>query len=417
MSKYIIRGNKKLRGKIEISGSKNASLAILATALLNKNEVTFYNVPQIEDVKTMIFILKKIGCKVIIDCDKITISSKDVRSYEIPKELMNKARSTVILAGALIGRFNKAVFYYPGGCNIGKRPIDIHLEGFEKIGINVKNIEDKIICETNKLKSNKIYLKFPSVGATENLILASVFIKGTTCIYNAAKEPEIKDLVNCLNKMGARIYGAGTNKITIVGVKELKKTSYRIMPDRIEAGTYLGVVTATKGNIELTNINPTDLVNVLYEFKKMGCKVYFNNNTIKLYAPKRIKSVDINTQVFPGIPTDMQPIFTSILCVSNGTSIIQENIFEKRFEYCDELVKMGAKIKRIDDKKILVKGVNQLEGKKVNAKDLRGGASLIIAGLMANNETTIENAFNILRGYEKIDKKLKSIGANIKFVK
>lgn len=417
MSKYIIKGNKKLSGKIEISGSKNASLAILATALLNKNEVTFYNVPQIEDVKTMIAILKKVGCKVIINCDKITISSKDVNSYEIPKELMNKARSTVILAGALIGRFNKAIFYYPGGCNIGKRPIDIHIDGFEKIGVNVKQFEDKIICETNKLKTNKIYLKFPSVGATENLILASVFIKGTTCIYNAAKEPEIKDLANCLNKMGARIYGAGTNKITIVGVKDLKKTSYRIMPDRIEAGTYLGIAAATKGSVELTNINPTDLVNVLYEFKKMGCRVSFNNNTIKLYGPKKIKSVNINTQVFPGIPTDMQPIFTSLLCVANGESVVQENIFEKRFEYCEELIKMGANIKQIDENKIIVKGINKLEGKRVYAKDLRGGASLIIAGLSANNETIIENAFYILRGYEKIDKKLKSIGANIKFVK
>lgn len=412
--KYVVEGGKRLKGEIDISGSKNAALPILATSLLNPNEVTFYNVPKIEDVKITLMILRKLGCKINIKCDKITISSKNVRINEIPKDLMNKARSTVVLAGALIGRFRNATFYYPGGCNIGKRPIDIHLEGFKKLGVNVKFSDNKIECKANILKSNRIKLNFPSVGATENIILASVYIKGTTYIYNAAREPEIKDLANCLNKMGAKIYGAGSNKIVIVGVAKLKSAVYRIMPDRIEAGTYLCAAAITNGKIKINNVNSLDLVKVLYKLKEIGCKIYINNNSIKLFAPKIINSTNIETLPYPGFPTDMQPIFSTVLCKAKGISYIKENIFESRLEFCNELKKMGANIRKIDNNKVAIYGVNTLKGAKVEAKDLRGGASLIVAALASENTTTIENASNILRGYENIEKKLNSLGANVK---
>ena len=375
MSEFIINGGKKLNGEIKISGSKNAALPIIAASLLNKEKVTLYNVPNIEDVNTTIKILRILGCKVTEKCDKIEISSQEIKSTEIPKELMKKSRSTVIIAGALIGRFKKATFSYPGGCNIGARPIDLHINAFRDLGIKVTENESKIECSADKIKGTKIYLKFPSVGATENTILASVLADGITTIYNAAKEPEIKDLVTFLNKSGAKIYGAGSSKIKIIGVKNLHKVNYRIMPDRIETGTYLCIGAITKGFVKLDNVNPLDLLNILYKLKYTGCKVTFNSNSIMLRAPNRLKAIDVSTRI------------------------------------------MGAKIYINDENNCAeVLGVKELKGTTVICNDLRGGASLITAGLVSKGKTIVLNAENVLRGYEKIDKKLQDLGADIELI-
>lgn len=413
MSSFIIEGGRKLKGEINISGSKNAALPILATAILNPNKVTFYNVPNIEDVRTTIRILKCLGCKVTSKYGKITVCSQNIKNNEIPKELMEKARSTIVLVGALLGRFGKACFYNPGGCNIGERPIDLHLSGFKKLGVTITNENGRIECKTSKLIPNKIYLNIPSVGATENIILTSVLIKGITNIYNPAKEPEIRDLVNCLNKMGAKIYGVGTNKITIIGVEKLKSTSYRIMPDRIEAGTYLSAAAITGGKIKINNVNPQDLWNYLLKLKQTGCKISLNGNSIKLIAPKVLKATNISTGFYPEFPTDLQSIFTTIMCCAKGISIVKENIFENRFLYCEELKKLGANIEK-EDNTIKVYGTSKLIGDVVKCNDLRGGASLILAALSAKGITKILNIENVFRGYENIEEKLKKLGANIK---
>lgn len=416
MSSYIIKGGQKLSGEIINSGSKNATLPILATCILNPNPVTFYNVPNIEDVRTTLKILQILGCKITKKCDRITISSENMNNTEIPKELMHKLRSTVILVGALLARFKKATFSFPGGCNIGARPIDLHIKAFKELGIQVEEKNNEIVCNANEIQAKKIKLDFASVGATENIILASVYSKGTTYIYNAAKEPEIKDLANCLNKMGARIYGAGTSKIVIIGVNKLYATNYRIMPDRIEAGTYLCAAIMTKGNIIIKNTSPTDLMEVLYKLKEIGCKVTIKTDQIILRSPKRIKCTNITTKVYPGFPTDMQPIFTAVLTKAEGKSKIEENIFENRFEFCKELNKMGAEIK-IDNHEILINGVRDLKNSVVESTDLRGGAALIIAGLSTKGTTIVKNAEYVLRGYEKLCEKLNSLGADIVLVR
>ncbi len=413
MLSYIIKGGNKLYGKVKVSGSKNAALPIIATSILNEEPVTLYNIPDIEDTKITLDILKILGCKITRNHDKITICSKDMNKTAIPKELMHKLRSTVVLAGAIIGRFKEATFSYPGGCNIGARPIDLHLDAFQKLGITIDEKEDYIHCRCKEIIGKRIKLKFPSVGATENIILASVYAKGATHITNAAKEPEIKDLAKCLNSMGAKIYGAGTSEITIFGVKKLHKTEYKIMSDRIETGTMLGAVAGVGGKITVENTNPENLLTVLYSFKEMGCKITINRDKITLKAPNELKPVNIETQPYPGFPTDMQPIMGAILTKADGKSVITENIFENRFKYAEELIRMGANIIQ-NDKSLEIEGVNTLTGKDVMSKDLRGGAALVIAGLMSEGITKVENIEYILRGYENIDKKLKSLGANIK---
>ena len=417
MLSYIINGGNKIKGETINSGSKNAALPILATAILNPNEVTFSNVPDIDDIRTTIKILTILGCKVTRNCDKITISSSKITKTEIPEELMHRCRSTVILVGALIGRFKRATFSFPGGCNIGARPIDLHIKALKKLGVNFFENESKFSCQTKAIDGTTVYLDFPSVGATENIILTSVYANGTTHIKNAAKEPEIKDLANCLNKMGAKIYGAGTRNITIIGVKKLKKIQYRIMPDRIEAGTLLCSAAITNGEIVLHKSDPTSIINVLYTLKKIGCDITIKGDTIVLKGPKEIKPISIKTNPHPGFPTDLEPIFTAVLIKANGISRIQENIFENRFEFCKELVKMGANINKNEQgNEITIYGVNSIKGRIVTSKDLRGGASLILAGLVANGTTVINDAEYVLRGYENIDKKLNLLGANIKIV-
>lgn len=416
MLSYIINGETKLSGEVNISGSKNASLPILATSILNTEPVTFYNVPKIEDTRITLEILKILGCNINTKSDKIIISSKNMKRTEIPKEYMNKLRSTVILAGAMIGRFKKAKFSTPGGCNIGQRPIDLHIKAFKKLGIDVEEKNGYIECKSKKIKGNKITLDFPSVGATENIILAAVYSKGTTYIYNAAREPEIYDLAKCLKAMGAKIYGVGTSKITIIGVQKLHGTEYRIMPDRIEAGTLLCAAAITRGNITINNVNPSSMTSILYTLKDIGCKISIKQNKISLKAPTNIKKINITTEPYPGFPTDMQPIFGAVLTKSIGVSNITENIFENRFRYTEGLIKMGANIEE-QNKKITITGVKKLYGSNVESNDLRGGAALVIAGIAAEGITRVNKAEYILRGYENLEEKLTKLGANIKLEK
>ena len=412
MSSYIIEGGHKLEGTVKISGSKNSALPIIAATILNAGKTTLYNVPNIQDTQMMYKILETLGAKIEKKNGKIKIDTSKIEKFEIPPELMHKMRSSVILAGALIGRYQKATFSYPGGCDIGSRPIDLHLKSFEKLGIQVNQNHGNIECNAEKIKGEKIDLDFPSVGATENAILASVLAEGTTIITNAAREPEIIDLQNFLNKMGTKIVGAGTDEIQIEGVKKLKDISYNIMPDRIETGSFLCFAAATKGNIILENVNATHITPIISKLEEAECKIETSKNKIKIIAPKKLKAIDIKTMPYPGFPTDMQSVFASMLTIAKGTSIIVENIFENRYKYTQELNKMGAKI-TVEGKSAIIRGTRKLYGADVKATDLRGGAALVLAGLIAKGKTQVEDIEYILRGYEKLDYKLQNLGANI----
>ena len=415
MSSYIIEGGHKLEGTVKISGSKNSSLPILAATVLNVGKTTLYNVPNIQDTQMMFKILETLGGKVEKKNNKIIIDTSKINKFEIPEELMHKMRSSVILAGALLGRYKKAIFSYPGGCDIGSRPIDLHLRSFEKLGINVVQNYGNIICDAEKIKGEKIDLDFPSVGATENAILASVLAEGTTTITNSAREPEIIDLQNFLNKMGAKVIGAGTNEILITGVKKLKDISYNIMPDRIETGTFLCLAVATKGNLILENTNAEHITPVITKLQEAECKIEIEKNKIKINSNKKIKALDIKTMPYPGFPTDMQSVFSAMLTTAKGTSIIVENIFENRFKYTQELNKMGAKI-TVEGKSAIIRGVRKIYGANVKATDLRGGAALVLAGLSAKGVTKVDDIEYILRGYENFDKKLRNINADIQMI-
>ena len=413
MASYIINGGKRLEGEVDISGSKNASLPIIAATLLNKGITKLYNVPNIHDVKIMLKILKVLGCKIKKNSDKIIIDSRKINTREIPDELMNQMRSSVILAGALISRNKEAVFSYPGGCDIGARPIDLHLEGFRKIGMNIDENSGYIRCKCDEIVGNEITLDFPSVGATENIMLASVYGEGTTVIKNAAREPEIIDLQNFLVKLGANIKGAGESVIIINGVKPIKKDiSYTVMPDRIEAGTILCAAAITGGKVKINKVIPEHISSIIYKLEKMDCKINIDKRSVYIEAPKKLKAEDIKTMPYPGFPTDMQSIITATLSIAKGSSMVVENIFENRYKYTSELIKMGAKIK-IEGKTAVIKGVRKLSGAKVNSTDLRGGAALVVAGLAAKGKTEVNNIEYVLRGYENLDKKLQKLGAKI----
>lgn len=413
MKEYVIEGGKCLSGSTYVSGSKNASLPILAATILNAGTTKLYHVPRIRDTKITLEILRLLGCKIKLNNDKIVINSKNMNQVEIPEEQMRQMRSTVILAGAILGRFKKAVFSYPGGCDIGARPIDLHIAAFRKMGVTVKEEAGYIRCKCDGLKGANIHLEFPSVGATENIILAAVKAEGVTKITNAAMEPEIMDLVKLLKQMGAKITGEGTNEVEIIGVDSLKDTSYQIMPDRIEAGTLLCFAAGTGGSIELKSAEPLHMIPILEKLEECGCNIQTDRKTIVLEAPKRLKAMDIKTMPYPGFPTDMQSVFGGMLTMAKGTSVITENIFESRFRYCQELGRMGAKID-ISGSNAIVKGVRKLSGAKVEATDLRGGAALLMGGLMAKGITRIQKIEYIARGYEKLEEKLRDLGANIK---
>lgn len=415
MQKYIIKGGEKLEGEVRISGSKNAALPIIAATILNSSKSTLYNVPDIHDTQMMFEILKILGAKIDKRKNKVIIDTSKIKKCEIPEDLMRQMRSSVILAGSLIGKYKKATFSYPGGCDIGSRPIDLHLKGFEKLGITIQKEYGNINCKVEKIVGARIDLDFPSVGATENIILASVLAEGQTIINNVAREPEIIDLQNFLNKMGAKIKGAGSNQVIIQGVKELKEVSYNIMPDRIEAGTFLCAAAITGGNIKLNEVNPEHITPAIAKLEEANCKIKIEKNSIEINAPKKLKGLEIKTMPYPGFPTDLQSLFVSTLTIARGTSLMVENIFENRYKFIPELVRMGAKI-TIEGKSAIIKGVRKLYGANVKATDLRGGAALVLAGLSAKGVTTIENIEYILRGYENFEIKLQKLGAQIQYI-
>ena len=415
MASIIIKGGNKLNGEVKISGSKNASLPIIAASILSGKKTTLFNVPDIHDTQVTLKILRYLGCKVYKNHDRIEINSKYIDKMEVPESLMREMRSTVILAGALLGRFREVTFSYPGGCDIGARPIDLHLKSFKKLGINIAEEYGFIRCSCDKIVGVDIDLDFPSVGATENIILASVFAQGKTSITNAAREPEIVDLVNILNKMGARISGEGTNVIEIEGVTKLHEVKYRVMPDRIEAGTFLCAGAMAGGKIKITNARTEQLIPIISKLEEAGCQIEKDNTSVTLQAPKRLKAIEIKTMPYPGFPTDMQSIFGSMLSFAKGTSIITENIFENRFKYLQELKRMGAKSKQ-EGNVAIITGVKMLTGAKVKSTDLRGGAAMVLAGLKAKGITEVTNIEYILRGYEGLETKLRKLGADINLV-
>ena len=415
MAQYIIQGGNRLEGEINASGSKNASLPIIAASILNGKNTTLYNVPNIQDIKITLEILRLLGCKTDRKNGKIIIDSSGMGKTEIPKDLMHKLRSSVILAGAIIGRFKKAVFSYPGGCDIGARPIDLHIKALRKLGINIQEEAGFIICSTDKIIGADIHLDFPSVGVTENVMLASVLAEGETTITNAAMEPEIVDLQKFLNRMGAKVSGAGENVIRIQGVKELKNVSYNVMPDRIEIGTFLCMTAITGGNTIINNVNNEDIKSITSKLEEAGVKIKQEKSKIEIIAPRKLKAVDIKTMPYPGFPTDMQSVFGAMLTVAKGTSVIVENIFENRFKYLNELKKMGAKAS-VEGKIAIIKGAKKLHGVEMNAPDLRGGAAICTAALAAKGQSTINNISHILRGYENFDKKLQKLNAQINLI-
>lgn len=413
MEKYIIEGGHKLEGVVNISGSKNAALPIIAATILNGGISVIENCPNIHDVQMMFTILEELGANVEKSGEKIIVDTTNINKMEISANLMREMRSSVIIAGALIGRFKKCTFTYPGGCEIGARPINMHIDGFKQLGVKVDEEYGYISCQAENLKATDITLDFPSVGATENIMLASCLADGNTYIRNVAREPEIKDLQDFLNKMGANIKGAGSNTIVVSGVKKLHDVEHKVISDRIEAGTYLCIAAATRGNLELINVNSEHIFAIIHKLKRMGIKIRNTTNSINIETTERILPTTIKTNPYPGFPTDMQSQIAALLTTVKGTSIIVENIFENRFKYANELIRMGANI-NIEGKTAIIQGVPKLYGTEVETKDLRGGAALVLAGLMADGITTINGINYLERGYENLVEKLSIIGAKIK---
>ncbi len=414
MEKFVIEGLKKLSGEVSISGSKNSALPIMAAALLTDEECVIKNVPALRDILIMEDILNTISVKtdfsqknniMRIKADNITSDSDD-------SELTGKIRASFLTAGSLLSRFGRTRISMPGGCSIGTRPVDLHLKGFSKLGAEISNEFGIVDLKSKKLKGGEIYLDFPSVGATENLIMAAVLAEGRTTISNAAMEPEITDLCSFLRKMGADISGAGTDTIKITGVKRLHGASHSVIPDRIEAGTFM-IAGAACGKITINNVIPEHLRPIVSKLRETGALVVEKGSSITVENTGEIKNTDIKTMPHPGFPTDMQPQFMSLMTLGKGTGVIKETIFENRFLHVGELHRMGADIKT-EGNSAIIRGVKRLTGTRVKATDLRAGAALIIAGLCAEGITEISNIFHIERGYYRIEDKLISLGANIK---
>lgn len=412
MSQYVIKGGKRLEGELHVDGSKNAVLPIIAATLLSGDKTYLKHCPRIDDVEIMIEILKQLGCHVNWEDDTLAIDTSTLQSYDINEALVKKMRSSIILLGALIGRCGEAKISYPGGCKLGARPIDLHLAALKKMGTLIREEQGFIICKNSQLQGAKIYLDLPSVGATENIMLAAACAQGETVIFNAAREPEIIDLQDFLNSCGAKIKGAGTSTIVIEGIKKLHGTDYGVIPDRIIAGTYLTAAAITRGNILLNHVNPVHLKAVLDKFTEMGCIIHSEEKRIILEAPKVLKGVNLSTAPYPGYPTDMQSQCMALMCTCSSNSMIKENLFEARFKAAYELIKMGAQI-TIEGQKAVIMPCKCLIGQNVIAEDLRGGAALVLAGLAAEGVTTVGEIYHIKRGYQHMDRDLKLLGAQI----
>lgn len=413
MNDFIkIRGGNRLKGEVTISSSKNATVAILPAVVLASEVVKLYDIPEIEDINALVTILRKLNIKVVMNEDNFTIDPTEIENVVLDGDEVRKLRASYYFMGALLGRFKHVKMLYPGGCNLGPRPIDLHLKGFESLGATVKTDGDNIEIFADELIGDEIYLDIASVGATINIMLAAVFAKGRTIIRNAAKEPEIIDLSSMLNKMGAEIRGAGTSDLIIDGVKRLKGCIHDIIPDRIEAGTYICMAVAMGDGVTVKNVIPQHLEALLSKLEEMGVEMNVGSDFVEVYGAKNLKSIDIQTQTFPGFATDLQQPITPLLCVANGESNVNETIYPKRFKHCFELNKMGANI-TVGDAKATIVGPCKLHGTEVTATDLRCGAGLIIAGLMADGETIIHDAYHIYRGYDNIVTKLRNIGGDI----
>ncbi len=416
MEQYVIKGGNPLVGEVEIGGAKNAALAILAAGIMTDDTVVIENIPDVKDINVLIQAIEGIGAKVDRrDRHTVAINGANIDALNVDNEYIKKIRASYYLLGALLGKYKKASVPLPGGCNIGSRPIDQHLKGFRALGADVKIEHGYVIAEAKSLKGSHIYLDVVTVGATINIMMAASLAQGNTIIENAAKEPHVVDAANFLNSMGANIKGAGTDVIRIKGVQSLHRTEYSIIPDQIEAGTFMFAAAATKGDVTVKNVIPKHLEATTAKLIEIGCEVEEFDDAVRVVSSKGLHHTHVKTLPYPGFPTDMQPQIAVALALSSGTSIVTESIFENRFKYVDELARMGANIK-VEGNTAIINGVERFTGAHVNAPDLRAGAALVIAGLAAEGITVVDDVHYVERGYECFEEKLKSLGAQMEKV-
>lgn len=416
MEQYVIKGGNPLVGEVEIGGAKNAALGILAAAIMTDETVTIDNLPNVRDINVLLSAMEGIGAKIErLGEHKVKINGSLIHDLSVDYEYINKIRASYYLLGALLGKYKKAEVAFPGGCAIGTRPIDLHLKGFRALGADVDIQHGLISATAEHLVGNHIYLDKVSVGATINIMMAASMAEGKTIIENAAKEPHVVDVANFLNSMGANIRGAGTDVIRIVGVEKLHKTEYSIIPDQIEAGTFMFAAAATKGDVTVKNVIPKHLEATTAKLIEIGCEVEEFDDAVRVVSSKPLHHTQVTTLPYPGFPTDMQPQMSVLLALAEGTSTVTESIFENRFKYVDELTRMGAQVK-VESNIAIITGVEKYTGARVSAPDLRAGAALVIAGLAAEGITIVDDIYYIERGYEHFEEKLASLGAMIEKV-
>ncbi|MCL1851918.1 MAG: UDP-N-acetylglucosamine 1-carboxyvinyltransferase [Peptococcaceae bacterium] len=412
MNQYLINGGQRLEGCITVGGSKNASLPLLAASLLGEGESTLHNIPQLSDVQHMVEVLESLGAKTYSDGDALTIEAQTITGVSISENSMRQMRASNLFLGPLLARLGMARIPLPGGCRIGSRPMDQHLKGLAALGVDIIERHGYIEAKSAGMRGADIYFDVPSVGATENLMMAAVAAEGTTVLRNAAREPEIVDLQNMLNAMGAQIAGAGTSMIRVNGRRPLHGTTYTVVPDRIEAGTHMLAAVMTQGDLEINDVVPEHMSPVIAKIKQCGAEVSVKGNSVRVRHVGGIKPMEIKTMSYPGFPTDMQPQFLALMTLADGTSVMTETIFENRFQHVDELRRMGAKI-IVEGRSAIIHGVKKLEGAFVEASDLRAGAALFLAALAAEEASVLRNIDYIFRGYERLEEKYQAVGAKV----
>ncbi|MBQ7848504.1 MAG: UDP-N-acetylglucosamine 1-carboxyvinyltransferase [Clostridia bacterium] len=411
---FIIEGGRRLEGSIRTDGAKNAALPVLAACVLTEETVSLHGMPEITDVHRMLDILEMLGCSVRREGESVCVSGADMNGHEMPDQLSKQIRSSIFMLGPILSRFRQATVTYPGGCEIGLRPIDLHLSGLRALGVRVHEEGGVIRCDGSHMHAGEVHFDYPSVGATENVMMAAACLPGMTVIHNAAREPEIVDLQRFINRMGGRVRGAGCATVVIEGVEKLHGVEFTPMPDRIVAGTLLAAAAITVGSIEVTNAPVQDMHAICAKLREMNCRIREERDVIRLEAPGRLLAFPLlQTQPHPGFPTDMQVQMLALLAVSEGTGVIVENVFENRFTHAGDLNRMGARI-LCSGRTAVVRGVEMLSGADVMARDLRGGAALVLAGLRAQGETRVNNAGLIDRGYARFERQLASLGARIR---